>query len=98
MPLVSLPKTYCKDSGDPAFTAGDITATSGPNGDIDWLNCGVTGNGWTPQQVTVDDLVVVDLADALQDPNSPFKACEQYLDLFQQYGGQYGCEFSSSLL
>ncbi|EMD39344.1 glycoside hydrolase family 23 protein [Gelatoporia subvermispora B] len=76
----------CGDTGATDY----ITATSGPNGGIDWLNCGVTGNGWTPQQVTVDDLIVVDLADALQDPNSPFQACQQYLSLFQQYGGQYG--------
>ncbi|OCH89780.1 hypothetical protein OBBRIDRAFT_793932 [Obba rivulosa] len=74
----------------PIGATSDVTATSGPNGNIDWLNCGVTGNGWTPQQVTVTDLVVVDLADALDDPNTPFKACEPYLDLFQQAGDQYG--------
>lgn len=74
--------------------AEEVTATSGPNGDIDWLNCGVTGGGWNPPFVKVDEIITQELSSAVQDPNSPFKACEAYVPLFEQYGGQFGSKKS----
>ncbi|KAF7965088.1 hypothetical protein HWV62_45751 [Athelia sp. TMB] len=68
----------------------EVTATSGPNGNMDWLNCGITGAGWTPPFMTVNDIVHEDLATALQDPNSPFKACSAFTDAFYQFGNEYG--------
>jgi hypothetical protein len=35
----------------------------------------VPGAGWTPPHITVDDMIVKDLSEALKDPNTPFKAC-----------------------
>ncbi|KAH9892564.1 glycoside hydrolase family 23 protein, partial [Cubamyces lactineus] len=67
----------------------DITATRGPNGDISWLNCGVTSGGWNPPYVQVSDIVAVDLYDALKDPNTPFKACSPYIDTFVKYANQH---------
>ncbi|KAL0068796.1 hypothetical protein AAF712_004125 [Marasmius tenuissimus] len=75
--------------GDVGATA-DITNESGPNGALSWINCGVDGSGWRPQFVQVSDLKVVDLSHALEDPNSPFKACGPYIDKFVQYGNEFG--------
>ena len=71
------------------FLAENITAVSGPNGNIDWLNCGVTGAGWNPPFVRVTDVISVSLTDALKDPNSPFTACNPYLSTFEKYAQQY---------
>ncbi|KAI0630341.1 lysozyme-like protein [Trametes polyzona] len=84
--LIKITESSC---GWPGATK-DITPTSGPNGSIDWLNCGVNDNGWQPPYVSVNDIVVVDLADALKDPNSPFKACSQFIDTFYEASGAYG--------
>ncbi|KAJ7906611.1 glycoside hydrolase family 23 protein [Mycena leptocephala] len=64
--------------------------TSGPNGEIDWLNCGLTGAGWTPPHITVDDMIVKDLSEALKDPNTPFKACAAYEDMFNKHASEFG--------
>jgi hypothetical protein len=66
------------------------TKTSGPNGSIDWLNCGLTGGGWSPPYVQVKDLITVDLQSAVNSGNGPFGACKAYIHLFEKYGGQYG--------
>ncbi|KAA1476030.1 lysozyme-like protein [Dentipellis sp. KUC8613] len=68
----------------------NVKATSGPNGGIKWLNCGIDGAGWTPPYVKVTDLVTMDLSAAIADPNSPFKACSDFVWLFEKYGGKYG--------
>ncbi|KAJ3791107.1 lysozyme-like protein [Lentinula aff. detonsa] len=68
----------------------DITSQSGPNGNIYWLNCGVGDSGWNPTYVTINQLIVQDLATALQDSNTPFSACSAYTDKFYQYGQEFG--------
>ena len=73
----------------PSLTA-QITSLAGPNGGESFLNCGIESGGWTPPPVKLDDLVMVNLSEALQDPDSPFKNCEPYLPLFNQYGDQTG--------
>lgn len=73
-----------------ALQTGQITSVSGPNGHIDWMNCGFEGAGWNPPYVTVHDIITTPLGTALQDPNSPFKACGPYIHLFETYGGMYG--------
>jgi len=75
---------------NPCFT-GEITRFSGPNGHIDWLNCGFeTAGGWQPPFVRVKDLVTHSLSSALQSPSSPFKACSRFIWIFEKYGNQYG--------
>ncbi|KAF8332080.1 lysozyme-like domain-containing protein [Cantharellus anzutake] len=66
------------------------TSTNGPNGQESWLNCGIDASGWTPPSATPSDLIYVPLAQALQDDQSPFKACKDFLPYFSQYGNQYG--------
>ncbi|KAJ6596661.1 glycoside hydrolase family 23 protein [Mycena sp. CBHHK59/15] len=72
------------------FSLEKITPTSGPNGDLDWFNCGITGSGWNPPYITVNDIVAVDLTDALKSPSTPFSACSKYVQYFEKYGNQYG--------
>lgn len=42
--------------------------------------------------VTVNDIVTIDLDQALQDGNSPFKACKPYIGLIKKYANQQGSE------
>ncbi|KAJ6594139.1 lysozyme-like domain-containing protein [Mycena capillaripes] len=74
----------------PSGATTKVTSTTGPNGDIDWLNCGLTGSGWNPPNLHVSDIIAADLKTALKDPNSPFKACSPYVDYFYQYADQFG--------
>ncbi|PPQ77198.1 hypothetical protein CVT25_011044 [Psilocybe cyanescens] len=67
------------------------TALTGPNGRLDWLMCGFeTPGGWQPPYVRIQDLITHSLSSALQSPNSPFKACNPYLHIFEKYGQQFG--------
>lgn len=66
------------------------TPTSGPNGSIDWLNCGLTDSGWRPPFVKVTDVVSVSLSAAISSGKGPFLACTKYVHLFEQYGEQFG--------
>ncbi|KAF8210493.1 glycoside hydrolase family 23 protein, partial [Mycena galopus ATCC 62051] len=68
------------------------TATTGPNGAIGWLNCGITGNGWNPPNVQVSDLIVMDLNEALAASGTPFKACAAYTNYFYQFASEYNLE------
>lgn len=67
-----------------------VTATAGPNGSIDFLNCGINGAGWNPPYVTIDDIVTKELSSVAWTPNSAFTACQPYVGKFEQYGAQVG--------
>lgn len=86
--VINAPSGKCGPSGAVAKT----TKTAGPNGSINYLNCGVNGAGWTPPSLQMQDLVVVPLADAVKSPNSPFKPCAPYIPIFQKYGQAYGIQ------
>lgn len=73
----------------PSGATENTTPTSGPNGSIDWLNFGVEHTGWHPPHVSVDDIISKDLASAIKEPGSPFKACSGSVGLFYKYGAQY---------
>jgi len=77
--------------GDPRATAR-TTRLSGPNGHIDWLNCGIENGGWRPPNLHVNDLVVVSLSEAIQKPGSPFMACARFFTFFNRYGNQFGIQ------
>jgi len=66
------------------------TSTSGPNGNIYWLNCGITEGGWTPPSVRVQDLVFRDLRSVVDNQNNVFKPCAPYLSLFEKYANMHG--------
>lgn len=67
-----------------------VTPLTGPNGSINWLNCGVNTTGWNPAYVNVNSIVTRELSAVLADDNSPFAPCTPYLDLFNKYSRQYG--------
>jgi hypothetical protein len=68
----------------------DISSTTGPNGSQQWLNCGIDGAGWNPPFVKVTDIVAMDLRQSLQDPNSPYHACADFIDHFERNANQHG--------
>jgi len=55
-----------------------------PNGALDWLNCGIDGSGWTPPQVSIDQLIAAEL-----DSSDVFAPCADYIDKFKQYGAEF---------
>jgi len=68
--------------------AAQVTAVSGPNGHIDWLNCGLHGAGWSPASVRINELVVVPLDSAR---HTTFAPCsDQAIATFKKYGKKYG--------
>ena len=68
----------------------EVTALSGPNGHIDWLNCGFEADhGWQPPYIRMEDIITHPLSSAFTKPGSPFKACSPYIWIFEKYGGQY---------
>jgi hypothetical protein len=75
--LFSFVDNTCGKSG----ATEDVTKTSGPNGAMDWLNCGLDAGGWTPPDVKMKDILVMSLDEALEEDNSPFKACQPYLSM-----------------
>ncbi|GJJ06341.1 hypothetical protein Clacol_000532 [Clathrus columnatus] len=83
--LLEVISPQCGHSG----ATKEITISSGPNGAESWLNCGVDGSGWNPPEVSVDQLIVADLDQAINDPGTPFKPCTPYIPLFKQYGKQF---------
>ncbi|KAJ7217828.1 lysozyme-like protein [Mycena pura] len=74
----------------PSGATTKITKTAGPNGDIDWLNCGLTGEGWSPPRIDIQEVKAIDLNDALKSSSSPFHACSKFVPFFYKYGGENG--------
>ncbi|KAH8993969.1 glycoside hydrolase family 23 protein [Lactarius akahatsu] len=65
-----------------------VTKLSGPNGNIDWINCGITGGGWTPPHVEIKQLVTVTLASAR---HTAFAPChDNIIATFEKYGNIHG--------
>ena len=77
--------------------SANVTEFAGPNGSIDWLNCGITSEtGWHPPFVRVTDIVAVNLSQAVTSPASPFKRCAPFIALFEKYGRTFGSELEAS--
>lgn len=83
--VIDVKSSYCGPSGATRKT----TAETGPNGDINWLNCGITeSSGWNPPYITIDEIITEDLSSAIQSSGTPFGACADYVHLFETYGSQ----------
>lgn len=83
--IIQVQSSNCGNSGATRTT----TKTSGPNGSIDWLNCGINAGGWTPPFIRIEDVITQSLSSALNSGSSPFKACAPYVWIFEKYGGQF---------
>ncbi|TCD71591.1 hypothetical protein EIP91_007338 [Steccherinum ochraceum] len=84
--LIKVTSSQCGASG----ATKESSAQDGPNGKLDWLNCGIDAGGWNPPNVTPGDLITKDLADAVNEKNSPFANCKPYLSSFENYANQHG--------
>ncbi|KAH9994955.1 lysozyme-like domain-containing protein [Russula compacta] len=73
---------------NPTGATAKVTTLSGPNGHIDWLNCGINDYGWSPAPVKVDELVVVSLDSARHTTFSP--CSDQILATLKKYGQKLG--------
>ncbi|KAF5330800.1 hypothetical protein D9619_005798 [Psilocybe cf. subviscida] len=62
---------------------------TGPNGHIDYLNCGLETGGWTPPKIHINNVATKSLSAALQSKSSPFKACGRFVSTFEKYGAKY---------
>ncbi|BGP07307.1 hypothetical protein JCM10049v2_003138 [Rhodotorula toruloides] len=72
----------------------ESSASGGPNGSEDWLNCGISkespDSGWTPPTISLSSIRTISLSAALSMPNSVYSACKPYVSLFEEYGDKYG--------
>ncbi|BGO90874.1 hypothetical protein NBRC10512_002376 [Rhodotorula toruloides] len=72
----------------------ESSASGGPNGSEDWLNCGISkespDSGWTPPTISLSSIRTISLSTALSMPNSVYSACKPYVSLFEEYGDKYG--------
>jgi len=85
--LFSFVSSTCGKSG----ATEDITTMTGPNGAMDFLNCGLySDGGWNPPDVHIDMVQAVSLDETIEDDNSPFSACKPYVYLFDKYGAELG--------
>ncbi|KAG8934087.1 hypothetical protein FRC03_004909 [Tulasnella sp. 419] len=73
---------------NPVGATAKTTKTTGPNGSIDFLNCGIHSGGWTPPKITVKNLIYK----SLDNPNvrKTFAPCTKYFDKFEQYAKANG--------
>ncbi|KAJ5377970.1 uncharacterized protein N7496_005379 [Penicillium cataractarum] len=64
----------------------DVTPSTGPNGSEDWLNTGITGDGWTPPFLALSDVLHITLDQFYSGIGSP---CAQYDTYFQNASTKY---------
>lgn len=62
-----------------------VSKLTGPNGDIDWLNCGVTKSGWRPPKITIDNIIIQDI-----DSDGVFAPCKRFLWMFEEHAKENG--------
>ncbi|KAN0090923.1 glycoside hydrolase family 23 protein [Tylopilus felleus] len=89
-PIGGLVSIISAGSCGPSGATTEITALSGPNGNIDFLNCGLTSGGWTPPLLHITDIVTVKLSQVAYNPGSAFSPCQDFVPIFEKYGQQYG--------
>ncbi|KAG8886220.1 hypothetical protein FRB97_006223 [Tulasnella sp. 331] len=73
----------------PNNPSATTTKSSGPNGEESWFNCGLTGGGWTPPVMKLEQMVYVSAEDALAMDNTPYGPCKSNLDKFNSYASKY---------
>lgn len=76
------------DTCGSADATAETTDVSGPNGNINFLNCGLNANGWTAPALHINQVKYKGLSEVQDD--SLFSACAPYFDLFNQHGAEHG--------
>ncbi|KFZ14424.1 hypothetical protein V501_03242 [Pseudogymnoascus sp. VKM F-4519 (FW-2642)] len=67
----------------------EVTPGGGPNGSEDWLNTGLTGNGWVPPYLNLNDVIHISRPDFYSGVGS---RCQQYDSYFQKAGDGHGID------
>ncbi|KFY25827.1 hypothetical protein V493_04427 [Pseudogymnoascus sp. VKM F-4281 (FW-2241)] len=67
----------------------EVTPGAGPNGSEDWLNTGLTGNGWEPPHLALEDVIHISRPDFYAGVGS---RCQQYDSYFQKGGDGHGID------
>ena len=76
--------------------AVDVQTTTGPNGQAAWLTCGISlddkTTGWIPPNATIDQIITLEggLRAAVKMNGSPYTACNDYIEIFEAAGGEFG--------
>ncbi|CAI7677045.1 hypothetical protein N7533_000251 [Penicillium manginii] len=66
-----------------------VTSKTGPNGSEDWLNTGITGGGWKPPYLALEDIYHISLDTFYDGIGSP---CKKYDNYFQSAGSKYSID------
>ncbi|KAI9929590.1 hypothetical protein ASPWEDRAFT_183944 [Aspergillus wentii DTO 134E9] len=66
-----------------------VTSNTGPNGSEDWLNTGITSDGWDPPFLAINDIYHINRDQFYSGIGSP---CKQYDGYFQTAGDNYGVD------
>jgi hypothetical protein len=80
----------------PVGASIDVQATTGPNGQQTWLTCGISvdnkTSGWKPPNATINQIITLEggLRAAVKMDGSPYKACTDYIEIFEAAGGEFG--------
>lgn len=80
--MSSILSSYAPDNSACGWCSSSNDA---PNGSEDWLNCGLSGDGWNPPHLTLDKLIYKSLSG-----DGVFAPCQDYFWAFEQFGAQYG--------
>jgi len=84
--LISVTDQSCGETGATETSGPE----SGPNGRLDWLNCGISKSdpsaGWKPPKIHIDDAVVKDLSECA---DTLFSACKPFQSLFEDAAKKY---------
>ncbi|OBT85094.1 hypothetical protein VE02_06476 [Pseudogymnoascus sp. 03VT05] len=67
----------------------EVTPGGGPNGSEDWLNTGLTGNGWEPPYLNLNVVIHISRPDFYSGVGS---RCQQYDSYFQKAGDGHGID------
>lgn len=78
--------------------AAQPNTTTGPNGALSWLNCGLSTSspksGWTPPLMRLSDLIVKtsskNITDLVKEKGSPYGHCEEFAEIFEEEGRKEG--------
>lgn len=75
---------------DSSINTARTTKYTGPNGHIEWLNCGIDGGGWKPPRITLENVKAKSLDEALAMPGTHLARCRPFLQWFNKYGWENG--------
>ena len=86
----------CNTIANELAPAVDVQTTTGPNGQATWFTCGISlyekDSGWIPPNATIEQIITLEggLRAAVKMDGSPYTACNDYIEIFEAAGGEFG--------